>query len=190
MPSDHNSKSTRSVPFSLAEALERGMTRREIATKVNNGEFERVAQGWYRVPVGTFSEEHIFQAAIMRIGKPAAVCLISALSFYDLTDTIPRKIWLMVPHEKRSKHKDLRLLRTRNPLWKTGVDRHPEFWITSIDRSIVDMLTYRSLFGSQLALDALREAIRKKKTTLSNILEMANKLEVSHRIRPYIEAMS
>lgn len=179
-----------SVPFSAEEAANSGISRRELNKRLRAGTLERIARGWYRVPVGEYSDDQIFQSVIMRVGRPSAICLISALAYYHLTDTIPRKTWVMVPADRRTKSKDIRLLRKRDPKWSIGIKKISTFQITSIERTLVDALTHRSIIGSQIGIEALRQAIRNKKTTLGKVADMAVKLSVWHRVKPFVEILS
>ena len=126
----------------------------------------------------------------MRIDGPSAVCLVSALAFYGITDHIPKKVWLLVPEDKHSAHKDIRLFRSRNPNWKVGIESHKGYKITNLERSIVDALAMKRVLGVTLAVSALKNALQEKKTTLDKILKMATQLGVDHRVMSYIEALS
>jgi len=167
-----------------------GISRYALQKKTESGEWERIARGWYRAPVGDYSDDHIFQSVAMRVGAPCAICLISALAYYDLTDIIPRKTWVMVPADRRTKYKDIRLLRTRNPEWKIEIEKIGPFHITSVERTLVDALIHRAIIGGQIGIEALRRAIRDKKTTLGKVMDTAVKLGVDHRIKSYIEALA
>jgi hypothetical protein len=70
-------------------------------------------------------------ANFRRFGDSVAVCLLSALAFHGLTDEIPKKVWLLVPENKHSAHRDIRLLRSRNPHWKMGIDAQNGYRITN-----------------------------------------------------------
>ena len=134
-------------------------------------------------------EETQFRVATVRVGTPSAICLLSALAYYDVTDTIPNKTWIMVPNSKRSKHRDLKLFRSRAPAWDEGIDNRDGYAITTAERTIADSLAYRTQLGTQIAVEALRRAVAAKITTLGTIMDMAVRLGTAHRIRPYIEAL-
>ena len=54
----------------------------------------------------------------------------------------------------------------------------------------VDCLVYKKLLGTLPAMEALRESLKEKKTTLAKILDMSVRLKVEHRIITYIEALA
>ena len=177
-------------PFTPLQAEEKGLTRHQLRALVSEGSVEQLARGIYRVAQADISEEDQFRVASLRVGKPSAVCLVSALAHYHLTDTIPKKTWIMVPISKRTTARDLKVFRTRNPDWEIGVEERDGYAITSLERTIVDCLTYRARVGARIGIEGLRRAIENKVTTLGKIMDMAVKLKSDHRIRPYIEALS
>lgn len=176
--------------FTLRDARKSGVSRYSLAKLVSEGTVELVARGVYRLSKGDLTEEDQFRIAVLRVGTPSAICLISALSYHGLTDTIPRKTWIMVPASKRSIYSDLQLFRTRNPKWQVGTEKHEGYSITNVERTVVDALCLRARIGTQIATEALRRAVQSKKTSLGKIMDMGKRLGVAHRIRPYIEALS
>lgn len=180
----------RGKPFTLSQATKLGMSRYLLGKLVSEGIVELVARGVYRASKTDISEEDQFRIASLRVGTPSAICLVSALSQYGLTDTIPKKTWIMVPASKRTRYSDLKLLRTRNPEWQVGIEKREGYSITTLERTIVDALCARARIGTQIATEALRKAIQSKKTTLGKIMDAAKQLGVVHRVRPYVEALS
>ena len=186
----------RSRLFTWAEAKRLGVSWNEIQRQLKNGDLERVSLGIYRTPIDdrneanhTYEEEQ-FRVATIRLGKPAAVCLVSALVVYGLTDLIPRTVWLLVPAEKHTRFKEVRLFRKRDPKFNIGIIRKDGYWITSIERTLAECLVERRRVGTNTAVEALRKAISEKQTTLSKVLDTAIKLGFADRIRPYIEALA
>jgi len=180
----------REKPFTLNQAIKQGISRYGLNKLLAEGKIELLVRGVYRVAQNDYSDEDQYRVATLRVGTPSAICWVSALSHFELTDTIPKKIWIMVPVTKRSKQADFKLLRTRNPQWNIGIEKRDGYAITNIERTVVDVLCARKKIGTQIGTEALRKAIRSKKTTLGKIMEMAVKLKMDHRIRPYIEALA
>lgn len=177
-------------PFTYNEACNQGLTQYAIQKLLDAGAIERLERGLYRSVDEDLSDEELYRRAIKRVGKPAVVCLLSALSYYELTDTIPKQVWLMVPKEKRVKSPSVKLYRARDPQWKIGIVSKDGYSITSLERTIVDALTLKALVSPRLGVDALKSAISSKKTSASKILQIATGLGVKHRVLPYIEALS
>ena len=108
--------------FSLKEAQSAGFSRYDLRMLFDRGLIERISRGYYQAVGEDLTDDELFRSATKRVGKPSAICLLSALSFYGLTDTIAKKTWVMVPLTKRTSFSDLRLFRARNPLWNIGID--------------------------------------------------------------------
>ena len=134
-------------------------------------------------------QEKQYIAVTLRCGTPSAICLLSALEHYHVTDEIARQVWVLVPDSKRVTAKDLRLVRSRDPKWDVGIQKTKDYWITTIERTLVDCLLYRRLMGHQVSLAALKQALAQKKVRLGQVYDVANSLGVAHRIRPIVEAL-
>lgn len=180
----------RKLPFTRAKASQWGISTFHLRKMLSDGHIERLSRGLYRIPQQDMNEEDMFCSATLRVGGPSAICLISALVHYNLADAIPKKTWIMVPVTKRTRYPDLKVFRMRNPKWKIGIEQHKGYAMTSIERTLVDALAYRSAIGSKIGIEALKQAISENKTTLRKIADMAKKLNTLHRILSYIEAFS
>jgi predicted transcriptional regulator of viral defense system len=178
------------APFTFKEALAAGLTQYRLKLLLSSGEIERVERGLYTAAYQEPSDETLFARATKRVGAPAVVCLLSALSHYELTDAIPKQVWLMVPKEKRVKSTSIKLYRARDPMWRVGVVSHSGYAITTIERTIVDALTLKALISPRMGIDALKKAIATKRTTATKVLHLASALGVHHRVVPYVEALS
>ncbi len=178
------------TPFTFREIKGLGVTQSQLNQLLETEKVVRLRRGVYVLSGADLSDEAQFRAATMRVEGPSAVCLISALAFYGVIDEIPKKTWLLVPENKHSAHKDIRLFRSRNPNWKIGVESHKGYKITNIERSIVDALAMKRTLGFTIGVSALKTALKQKKTTLDKVIKMAVQLGVVHRVMNYIEALS
>jgi predicted transcriptional regulator of viral defense system len=177
-------------PFTVRQAAHEGLSFYDLSQLVSAGSLEQLSRGIYRVSGIDISEEDQFRMATLRVRPPSAICLISALSYYHLTDIIPKKTWIMVPANKRTSDPGLKLYRTRNPNWDVGIEKHRGYAITTVERTLVECLTQRSRLGTPIGLEALRLATKSKATTLSKVVDIAKELKLLHRIFPYIEALA
>ncbi|MEI6791011.1 MAG: type IV toxin-antitoxin system AbiEi family antitoxin domain-containing protein [Myxococcaceae bacterium] len=183
-------KVLRSSNFSRSEAERSGISRYRLYRCLEEGVLERLERGIYRVPRADYNDEDTFRTATLCAGKKSAVCLLSALVFYNLTDEIPRQTWLMVEQAKRSKHKNLHLIRVAEPKWKIGIDSQKGYQITSLERTLVDCLIWKRHLGTMLGIQSMKRALEHKKTSLSKIIDMANRLGVLERIQVVIEVLA
>src|SRR3989338_6852812 len=178
-------------PFLVKEALACGLSKAYLTRMVKAGALERLSWGVYQVSgVDQGTSEELYRVATLRCGVPSAICLLSALDYYHVTDQIPKKTWVLVHQRKRVSSKDLKLIRSRNPQWKIGIIKTKDYWITSLERTLVECLLYKRWIGSQVALLALKQALSEKKVKLGTVYDMAKKMGVEHRIYSYIEVLA
>lgn len=176
--------------FTTQKALKTGLNKKDLMRLLEKGVIERLARGIYQNANLDRTEEEEYRMTTLIVGKPSAVCLLSALSYHHLTDIIPKKIWMMVPVQKRTQHSALRLLRTNHPHWKIGILKEEGYWVTNLERTIIDSLVYKKLLGTQIGIEALRKTVKENRTTLGKVLDTAVRLKVEHRIIAYIEALA
>lgn len=176
--------------FSIEMAEKQGLSRSKLSRMVKDGHLERIKRGVYRLPEIDLNDEDTFRAATLTVGSPSAICLLSALTFYHLTDQIPHKTWILVEREKRSIQKGLRLVRVANPQWDIGIERQLGYRITSIDRTLVDCLVGHRYIGKMIGIESLKLALANNKTTLNKIIDMASKLGCLDKIQPILEVLS
>ncbi len=183
-------KALQKGPFTYKQALASGLNLRTVRQLVADGQCYTVAKGVYMPTSVEYNEVNQFKAATLVVGQLSAICLVSALSVYGLTDVIPRKTWITVPAKKRTQISTLKVLRQSDPQWNIGIEKKDGYTITSLERTLVESFCYKNMIGSTVPIEALREAVRKKLTTPSKVLDMAKKMGVVHRILPYLEAMA
>ncbi len=182
-------KALTTMPFSVADAKKHGISRFQLYQLVKKGILERLERGIYRIPAMDIDEEDSFRAATLTVGPVSAICLLSALCYYHLTDEIPHQVWIMVERSKRASQKNLKLIRTARPKWNTGIDRHSGYSITSIERTIIDCLIGYRYLGKMLGIESLKLALAQKKTTLDKIIHTATKLGNIKKIQKTLEVL-
>lgn len=168
--------------FSAREANELGLNAYRLKLLMQEGYIKKVSRGVYSKAEETFENEHL-AFALAHLGEPSCICLLSALSFYNLTEEIPEKVWVYVSINKYSHLETLRTIRKRNPQWSIGIVEEEGVRITNIERTLVDCLTDRKHFTEIEAMRSTKLALREKKTTIQKLSNMAKKLEVFERVK-------
>jgi predicted transcriptional regulator of viral defense system len=178
--------------FTPEKARKNKVSYSKLKRWLKKGVAEKLERGVYRI-ASSNQEDHnsleMLSLATARIGQPCAVCLLSALEYYHLTDEISSQVWLLVPRNKRSVHEGFRLVRTSDPQWNIGIEKHQGFAITSLERTLVDALVHTRYLGKMLGIEALKQALSEQKTTLEKVTRMASRLGVFNRIQPVIEVL-
>ncbi len=176
--------------FTVDDAEEQGISRQALAYFANKGILERLSPGVYRstsyeVQVG-FEWEGLAEVATSI--PDGVICLISALSYHQLTDQVMRESWIAVPHHLRAPRRaNTRIIRMRNISLGQIKMMLGEYSVRIFDRerSVVDAFRYLS---KEIAIKALQHYLRSKehKPDLKKLQEYAKKLRVN--LVPYILA--
>lgn len=175
--------------FNLANALGEGISKTTLMRLVANGQVFRVGRNLYLHSESSFPAEDVdYVVACSKFGHDATIGGLTALFHYGLIEQVPRKIWVIVPYDKKTIDSFYICIRTKtNP--NIGVENHGRFKITNIERSIVEGFRYSSKIGLRVVIRALRKAIKEKQTTLEKIMRMARSLELENYIEKYWEAL-
>ena len=152
--------------FRAHEAAEFGIHSRALRRFVDNRSVERVARGLYRLTEAELTEHYTHAAVCARVPS-AIVCLLTALRVHDLGTQLPRDVWIAIPHKARTPRipeLPVRVVRFSGASLLYGVEKTVfegvPARITSPARTVVDCFRFRRLVGMDVALEALRDALR------------------------------
>jgi predicted transcriptional regulator of viral defense system len=174
------------------EAL--GYSRTAISRMVRRGQLERLARGVYAAPDAVTSAHRSLAEVALRAPN-AAVCLLSALEYHDLTTQHPFEVWIAVSSRSRKP----RLEGVRVQFYDA---RHFEVGLETVDvdgvpvrvytpaRTVADCFKYRHKIGLDVALEALGQGLRERRFTRDELWRMAGVCRVQRVITPYLEAAS
>jgi len=159
------------------------------------GRVVELGRGLYRL-AETGEAEHPDLALVAARAPDAAVCLISALSYHDITTQIPSSVHLAVP---RGSYHGIRLpipvtvYRFDPKTFNKGLETHRvggmPLKIYSAARSVVDCFKFRNKLGMDVALEALRLARQRKRVQNKELLHYARLLRVEKPMSPYLQAI-
>ena len=175
------------------DAVNKGFTRTEIATLLKAGKIERITRGIYRVSGAPVLPNQSYVELAIRCPN-AVVCLLSALQFHNITTQLPHEIWCAIEGTTRAPNMTyprLRIVRFVGAAYSQGIEEHvisgTTIKVYSVAKTVADLFRFRNKTGLDIAMEALREAIRSKKATLDDIRKMAKLRGVYNMMRPYIE---
>ncbi len=176
------------------EAL--GIPRNEIRGWLRSGAAERVGRGLYR-PAGAEPSEHETIARVAARVPLAVVCLLTALRVHGLGTQSPREVWIALDRKARKPQLGdlpVHLVRFSGPMLTYAVESREvqgvPMHITSPARTVVDCFRYRNKIGLDVALEALRDALARRRANVAEILRIAEVGRVRRVIEPYVEAAS
>lgn len=175
---------------------EQDLPRMALMRLVRKGELQRLGRGLYALPGHSFSENHGLVLASASVPN-SVVCLLSALRFHDVTTQNPSEIWLAVEGRAwrpRIAYPPLRVFRYSGPAFTSGVETHAiegqRVRIYNLAKTIADLFKYRNKVGVDVAVEALREAVRSRRVKPSEIDPYARICRVQEVMRPYLEALA
>lgn len=179
----------------LAELRAEGVTAATMSRMERDGEVLRLARGLYQLPDAPLDVHHSLAEAAKRLPK-GVVCLVSALAFHDLTDQLPRHVWMAIGQKDWAPKADgvsIRLVRFTDRLLADGVETHTVEGVSvkvfGVAKTIADCFRYRNKIGLSVAIEGLQEALRQRKATPDEIAKQAERGAVATVIRPYLEAL-
>ena len=148
--------------FTIEEAEQKGVSRRMLSYYVGKGILQRLSAGIYCLADQELQADFQWEDLIRLIYKipSATVCLITALSLYDLTDEISREFWIAIPHEQKMRTPDkVRLIRMRDI--KSGRTQYKigkyKIAIFDKERTIIDTFRY---LDKEVAIKALKRLVQ------------------------------
>jgi predicted transcriptional regulator of viral defense system len=180
----------------LNELIGEGVTATTVSRLEREAAIVRLARGLYQLPDASMDAHHTLAEAAKLVPK-GIICLTSALAFHELTDQIPAKVWIAIG--PKDWHPKFRYPPTRfahfpsNQL-RVGMERHVidgvEVPIFGVAKTIADLFRYRRTVGINVALEGLREALRKRKATPAQIAKYASAARVWKTMEPYMSALT
>ena len=160
-----------------------------------SGRIVELGRGLYRLAdVG--EAEHPDLAVVAIRAPNAAVCLISALSYHDITTQVPSSVHLAVPRGSYHSVKlsmPVTVYRFDPKTFNEGLETHHiggmPLKIYSAARTVVDCFKFRNKLGLDIPLEALRLARQRKRVQNRELLHFARLLRVEKPMSPYLQAI-
>ncbi|MBI1198312.1 MAG: transcriptional regulator [Phenylobacterium sp.] len=160
------------------------------------GDLARLARGLYQNPEGVGVDIAHDLAEAARLVPNGVVSLVSALRQHELTTQLPHAVWMTIPHKARTPSPagvGLEIVRATGEALTAGVEHVQvegvEVPIYGVAKTIADCFKHRRHVGEDVAIEALRDALRQRKTTPSELMKYAAIDRVASRMEPFIKAM-
>ena len=179
-----------------SELVRHGIPPATLSRAVSKGLVERVSRGLYRLPDAEINANASFVEVIKRIPK-ATICLVSALAYYEVTDQLPRKVWIAIgPKDRTSRmsYPPIRFVRFREPYLsqdKTNVTiSDVDVPIYTLEKCLSDAFRNSRLVDKSVAIESLRNTLETRKTTPGKLAEVAKRNGAWNKMAPYLEALT
>jgi predicted transcriptional regulator of viral defense system len=162
----------------------------------DDGSLVRLGRGLYQRAehVGTDIAHDLAEAA--RLAPNGVISLASALRYHGLTTQLPHAVWMTIPHKARTpKPSSLRLevIRATGAVLSAGIEHVQiegvDVPIYGVAKTIADCFKHRRHIGEDVAIEALRDGLRQKKTTAAEVISYAVIDRVANLVRPFLQAL-
>jgi predicted transcriptional regulator of viral defense system len=178
----------------MADALRLGVNRKTLDTMRDGGAVQPVSRGVYRLAsLDPLAHPDLVTAA-KRVPH-GVLCLISALSFHELTTQLPHVIDVALERGKTKPRLDYpptRFVWFSGPAFHEGIETHEldgvPVRIYDPEKTLVDCFRYRNQLGMDVALEALRLWRERGRRKLDVLLKYARMRHVERAMGPYVEA--
>ena len=179
------------------ELVDAGVARVQLSRLVAAGELIRLARGVYTAPGVALpgSEEGVLVVA-ERIPE-SRLCLLTALRLHGLTSQAPFEVWIAIGNKDRLPRLDwppLRVLRFSGEALSAGLETRTmgtkQVRVTNVAKTVADCFKFRNLVGLDVAIEALRDALRARATSVDELWKYAQICRVTKVMRPYLEALA
>ncbi len=178
----------------MSEAIGRGITRYMLYSMRDKGEIEQVSRGVYRLlDLPPISNPDLVTVGI-RFPK-SVICLISALSFHELTTQIPHRVYLAILRGSRPPVLDYPPVFAHyftEAAYHEGIEEYSidgvKIKIYSREKTLADCFKFRNKIGMDVVLEALKLYRDSKTIKIDKLMEYARVCRVEKTMRPYLES--
>jgi len=179
-----------------SEAIAAGIHRRTLYWMRDQGVLESLSRGVFHLASEPLPERPDVVAVAQRI--PAGVIsLISALDFHELTTQIPDAVYVAIPRgtkHPRIAYPRVRIVHMSPTAMSSGVEEHvmgeTPVRVFGVAKTLADCFKFRSTVGTDVAVEALRDAVQSRRTTPAEIMHYARLNRVAKVMQPYLRALT
>ena len=181
--------------ITAAETYQLGLSAYNISLQIEEGMLERIRRGLYRIPDKTHEMSELIEAS--KSVQQGVLCLLSALSWHELTTHIPKEYSLAIPIKARKPvlpiYPPIQIYYFASLRYSTGqmtvnVDGH-SIKVYDMEKTLCDIIYYRNKIGQDIVREALDSYIRNKDKNIQKLMQYADILRVSATMKKYLEVL-
>ena len=176
------------------EAIKKHIHPRTLYSLRDKGVLQQISYGLYTLRQNKVAHPD-FVTLALRVPN-GVICLISALSFHNLTTQIPHKIWIAVKRDAsrpRINHPPVFIHQFSGQSFSSGIDKHIfdkiPVKIYNPEKTIADCFKFRNKIGMTIILEALSFYKERKTFNPSKLIKYAKICRVENIMKPYVESI-
>ena len=181
--------------FSAREATAYGIPHSILSYNCKRGRIIRVGRGLY-MSSESMPDSYPDLAQLVAKRTDFVVCLLSALRIHDFTTQLPNSLWIAIRQGARVPSISpwpLSCIHLNDAPYEFGIEEHEinglKVKVYSAAKTVVDCFKFRNKVGLDVALEALREGMRLKRFTITELDAAAITCRMSNVMRPYMETI-
>lgn len=182
--------------LNTAKAIRLGIHPETLYNMRDQGLLEPLSRGLYRLSECPEISQPDLIIITQKIPQ-GVICLISALSFHEITTQIPHRVDIAIPlkaHRPTTDYPPVRLFWYSEKNLLAGIEIHKvdgvDVRIYSAEKTLADCFKYRNKIGLDVSMEALRLYWQRKNRNISKLLEYAKICRCEKIIKPYIEMIA
>lgn len=167
-----------------------------LSRLVKQGKLLQVGKGLYSLP-DTLLDENQSLLEVQYLVPKGVFCLLSALQFHNLTTQNPFQVWLAVDRNAavpRIRSIQNRIFRISGEMFTAGIEEHQveggTIRVYSPAKTVADCFKYRNKVGLDVAMEALKDAWRKRLITMDELFHFAKLNRVTNVMLPYAQMLA
>ena len=177
------------------KSIRLGIHPRTLYTMRDAGVLTQLGRGLYRLAEEPPLANPDLVSVALKVPQ-GVICLVSALSFHELTSQIPHEVYVALQRgaaAPRIQHPPVRIFWFSGSAFSEGIETHlvdgVSVRVYSPEKTLADCFKYRNKIGLDVAVEALRLYVQRKRTRIDEIIRFARICRVERVMRPYLEAM-
>lgn len=179
----------------MSEAIAGGISKSTVYRLRDKNIIKLVSRGIYRLAELPEISNPDLATVCLRYPK-AIICLISALSFHEITTQVPHRVSIAVHRKSRLptiEYPPVESHRFSSEAYKAGIVKHDidgvAVRVYDQEKTIADCFKFRNKLGMDVVLEALKLYGAKKRINRDLLLKYGRICRVDLIMRPYLESM-
>ena len=179
----------------VCDLTSRGLHPEYLRRLYQKGLVRREGRGLYIAADAEISVHYGLAQVAKRVSH-GVICLLSALSFHEIGTQLPHQVWMAIDRRAarpKMQFPPLRVMRFSGTALTEGIETYQiegvPVQIFNPAKTVADCFKYRNKIGLDVALEALKECILDRRTTMDDLWHFAQVCRMTNVMRPYMEAI-